>query len=92
MVGSFYFSLFLPIDCKIAKKKGPFDANYWSSSLTAAQSQDLDRAQRMAMAAIAGRWEPSYSRHLLELGLAPVVKRNRVELCRIFAGWTAKKC
>ena len=39
----------------------------WNSSLTVAQSQD--RAQRMAMAAIAGRWEPSHTRQLLELGL-----------------------
>ena len=31
----------------------------WHSSLTAAQSRSLDRAQRVAMAAITGRWEPS---------------------------------
>ena len=34
----------------------------WHSGLTLAQSRDLDRAQRMAMAAITNRWEPSHSR------------------------------
>ena len=34
----------------------------WHSGLTLAQSSDLDRAQRMAMAAITNRWEPSHSR------------------------------
>ena len=29
----------------------------WHSSLTAVQSRSLDRAQRVAMAAIIGRWE-----------------------------------
>ena len=28
----------------------------WHSGLTSAQSQDLDRAQQVAMAAITGRW------------------------------------
>ena len=30
----------------------------WHSGLTSAQSHSLDRAQRAAMAAITGRWEP----------------------------------
>ena len=48
----------------------------WSSSLTVAQSHDLDRAQRKAMAAIAERWEPSHSRQWLDLKkLAP--RRNK---------------
>ena len=41
----------------------------WHSGLTAGQSRDLDRAQRMAMAAIAGRWEASHSSQLRQLGL-----------------------
>ena len=41
----------------------------WHSSLTTAQSSSLDRAQRVAMAAITGRWEPSHTLQLLELGL-----------------------
>ena len=61
----------------------------WSSSLTVAQSQDLDRAQRMAMAAIAGRWEPSHSRQLLELGLERLAPR-RQRLCAVWAHATAQ--
>ena len=61
----------------------------WSSSLTVAQSQDLDRAQRMAMAAIAGRWEPSHSRQLLELGLERLAPR-RQKLCEVWAQRTAR--
>ena len=60
----------------------------WSSSLTVAQSHDLDRAQRMAMAAIAGRWEPSHSRQLLELGLERLAPR-RLRLCKVWAQRTA---
>ena len=41
----------------------------WHSSLTSAQSHSLDRAQRAAMAAITGRWEPSHTGQLQELGL-----------------------
>ena len=62
----------------------------WSSSLTAAQSQDLERAQRMAMAAIAGRWEPSHSRQLLDLGLERLAPR-RLRLCKVWAQRTAKE-
>ena len=61
----------------------------WSSSLTVAQSHDLDRAQRMAMAAIAGRWEPSHSRQLLELGLERLAPR-RQRLCAVWAQRTAQ--
>ena len=56
----------------------------WSSSITAAQSQDLERAQQMAMAAIAGRWEPSHSCQLLDLGLERLAPR-RLRLCRVWA-------
>ena len=41
------------------------------------------------MAAITGRWEPSYSRQLLALGLEPLGPR-RVKLCRTFAQRTAQ--
>ena len=60
----------------------------WSSSLTAAQSQDLERAQRMAMAAIAGRWEPSHSCMLLDLGLERLAPR-RLRLFKVWAQRTA---
>ena len=33
----------------------------WHSSLTVSQSRSLDRAQRVAMAAITGRWEASHT-------------------------------
>ena len=62
----------------------------WSSSLTAAQRQDLERAQRMAMAAIAGRWEPSHSRQLLDLGLERLEPR-RLRLCKVWAQRTAQE-
>ena len=60
----------------------------WSSGLTSAQSQALSRAQRVAMAAIAGRWEPSHSRQLQDLQLEQL-KPRREKLCRIFAKRTA---
>ena len=41
------------------------------SSLTVAQSRSLARAQRVAMAAITGRWHPSHSEQLAELSLEP---------------------
>ena len=59
------------------------------NGLTLAQSRDLDRAQRVAMAAITGRWEPSHSRQLLKLGLEPLGPR-RIKLCRTFAQRTAQ--
>ena len=62
----------------------------WSSSITAAQSQDLERAQRMAMAAIAGRWEPSHTRQLLDLGLERLAPR-RLRLCKVWAQRTAQE-
>ena len=61
----------------------------WHSGLTAAQAQDLDRAQRVAMAAIAGRWEPSHTRQLAELSLERLGPR-RVQICRTFAKRTAQ--
>ena len=60
----------------------------WHSSLTAAQSSSLDRAQRVAMAAITGRWEPSHTKQLLELGLDRLEAR-RVSICKRFARRTA---
>ena len=61
----------------------------WHPGLTTSQSRDLDRAQRVAMAAITGRWEPSHSQQLLQLGLEPLGPR-RVKLCRTFAKRTAE--
>ena len=61
----------------------------WHSGLSSAQSQALDRAQRVAMAAITGRWEPSHSRQLRELGLERL-KLRRERLCRTFAKRTAQ--
>ena len=43
----------------------------------------------MAMAAIAGRWEPSHSRQLLELGLERLAPR-RQKLCEVWAQRTAR--
>ena len=62
----------------------------WSSSLKAAQSQDLERAQWMALAAIAGRWEPSHSCQLLDLGLERLAPR-RLRHCKVRAQRTAKE-
>ena len=61
----------------------------WHSGLTVAQAQDLDRAQRVAMAAIDGRWEPSHSRQLIESSLERLGPR-RVQICRTFAKQTAQ--
>ena len=61
----------------------------WHSGLTAGQSCDLDRAQRMAMAAIAGRWEPSLSGQLRQLRLETLGPR-RVKIRRTFSEQTAK--
>ena len=61
----------------------------WHSGLTEAQSQSLDRAQRVAMAAITGRWEPSHPIQLEQLGLERL-KPRREKLCRSFAERTAK--
>ena len=65
-----------------------FACPVWHSGLTAAQAQDLERAQRMAMAAITGRWEQSHTQQLLELGLQRLGPR-RTLLCRSFAKRTA---
>ena len=64
-----------------------FQAPVWHSGLTAAQSRSLDRAQRLAMVAMAG-WHPSHSQQLQELGLEPLPAR-RVALARRFARRTA---
>ena len=61
----------------------------WHSGLTTQQSRDLDRAQRVAMAAITGRWEPSHSRQRLDLGLEQLSAR-RTQLCATFAQRTAR--
>ena len=61
----------------------------WHSGLTLGQARDLDRAQRMAMAAIAGRWEQSHSGQLRQLGLEPLGPR-RVKICWTFAARTAR--
>jgi hypothetical protein len=65
-------------------------APLWHSSLTLAQSRALARAQRVAMAAITGRWHPSHSQQLEELSLEPLLTR-RTRLCRRFAERTATR-
>ena len=65
-------------------------APLWHSSLTVAQSRALARSQRVAMAAITGRWHPSHSEQLTELSLEPLNTR-RTRLCRRFAGRTATR-
>ena len=60
----------------------------WHSSLMSAQSHSLDRAQRAAMAAITGRWEPSHTRQLEDLGLERL-SAHRTKICRTFAQQTA---
>ena len=60
----------------------------WHSGLTVAQSHSLDRAQRVAMAAITGHWEPSHTRQLEQLGLQRLALR-RTKLCNRFALRTA---
>ena len=49
-----------------------YQAPLWHSSLTLAQSRALARAQRVAMAAITGRWHPSHTEQLAELALEPL--------------------
>jgi hypothetical protein len=60
----------------------------WHSGLTVTQSRSLDRAQRVAMAAITGHWEPSHTRQLEDLGLERLALR-RSKLCERFARRTA---
>ena len=60
----------------------------WHSSLTIAQSRSLDRAQRVAMAAITGRWEASHSLQLSQLGLEKLHTRREI-ICKRFAYRTA---
>ena len=65
-------------------------APLWHSSLTVAQARALARAQRVAMAAITGRWHPSHSQQIEELSLEPLDTR-RTRLCRRFAERTATR-
>jgi hypothetical protein len=65
-------------------------APIWHSSITEAQSRALSRVQRVAMAAITGRWDPSHSGQLRRLGLEPLPER-RDRLCKRFAKRTATK-
>ena len=67
-----------------------YQAPLWHSSLTMAQSRDLARAQRVAMAAITGQWHSSHTSQLQELSLEPLDKRRSL-LCRRFAERTATK-
>ena len=60
----------------------------WHSSFTVAQSRLLDRAQRVAMAAITGWWELSHTLQLLELGLDRLGPRRDL-ICERFAERTA---
>ena len=60
----------------------------WHSSLTIAQSRSLDRAQRVAMAAITGRWEASHTLQLQNLALERLSIR-RENICKRFAFHTA---
>ena len=60
----------------------------WHSSLTVAQSRSLDRAQRVAMAAITGRWEASHTLQLQNLALERLSIR-RENICKRFAFHTA---
>ena len=60
----------------------------WHSGLTVAQSRSLDRAQRVAMAAITGRWVRSHTAQLRELGLERLELR-RQRICERFGERTA---
>ena len=74
------------------KSEGRIQLEYacpvWHSSLTAVQSNSLERAQHVAMAAITDRWEPSHTHQLLELGLDRLEAR-RDRICKRFARRTA---
>ena len=60
----------------------------WHSSISIAQSRSLARAQRVAMAAVTGRWAESHSQQLVDLGLEDLELR-RAAICRTFALRTA---
>ena len=60
----------------------------WHSSLTVSQARSLDRAQRVAMATITGRWEASHTLQLQQLDLEKLGPR-RERICRLFASRTA---
>ena len=61
----------------------------WHSSLTVVQSSSLDRAQCVAMAGITGRWEPSHTQQLLDLGLDRLGSRREL-ISKRFAERTAR--
>ena len=60
----------------------------WHSGLTESQSQALDRAHRVATAAITEQWQPSNTSQLEQIGLERL-KLQREKLCRTFAEKTA---
>ena len=62
----------------------------WHSSLTVAQRSSLEKAQRVAMAAMVGHWAPSLTDQLEDLGLERLFTR-REDICRRFALRTASK-
>ena len=62
----------------------------WHNSITLSQRNSLARAQRVAMAAMVGRWAPSHSDQLGELGLESLVLR-RDQICARFARSTATR-
>ena len=61
----------------------------WHSGLTVHQSADIERTQRIAVAAIRG-WQSSYEDSLRALGL-PLLSERRDKLCLKFAQRTATK-
>ena len=67
-----------------------YQAPLWHSSITVAQARALARAQRVAMAAITGRWQPSHTGQLEELSLEALDTR-RTRLCQRWAARTATK-
>ena len=64
----------------------------WHSGLTAKQSSDIERVQRVALSIVLGRADMSYSRTCTLLGVKPLYIRRR-ELCDRFSVKTASpKC
>ena len=64
----------------------------WHSGLTAKQSSDIERVQRVALSIVLGRADMSYSRTCALLGVKPLYIRRR-ELCDRFSVKTASpKC
>ena len=67
-----------------------YQAPFWHSSITVAQSRALARAEQVVMAAITGRWHPSHTSQLEKLSLEPLDTR-RTRLCQRFGARTATK-